>query len=182
MMEPGKSQEIFLTLEDEGVETEYKITLGECTNYRKGLYERYRQRAFGAMANEYAPLVTLTDEQKKLTDFALYFAVRGLLFPLDADLMGAKLDAAVAHAMILVSTYAVEKRVGEGWERAKLPDFWYDPVQAAEVVPDDLQDTLLQEVFALTPPRVFSLVSTDPVEKKGLRLTVRPSRSLPEPS
>ncbi len=176
-MNLDQTHEVTIILEDGEIETEYKLTLGECSNYRKGLYERYRKECFGEVADEYAALAILTDEQKSLNEIGRYFAVKDKLGIFDGDLMASKLDAAISHAMILVSTHLVQKRVGDVWERGTMPDFWYSPMRAAELIPNDLRDALLRKVFEITPARVFGFVSIDPNEKKALRLTVQPSKN-----
>lgn len=171
----AETQEVTLTIDDGESANEYKIVFGTCTVYRKGMFERYRGRIFGALADEHAEL--LADEEKGGNEYSRYFAVRDKLNKFDADLMSSRADAAAYHSIILVCTVETQRRNGDGWEKANLPDFWYEPLQAIEHLSEEIVDSLLMTNWQINPPRMFGFNPIGDGEKKALRLTVKPSSS-----
>lgn len=175
MDELEQTQNVVFDVDIGGEETQYKIVFCKVTSYRKALFDRYQRRIQAALANEFLQSIDATDTNLPDNENQRYWAVKALLDPFDAELMETKNTAALLHAIILASTAHTAKLDGEKWTKCKLPDSWYDPVQAVEYVPSDLANTLLLAVVKLTPLNVFGFSPTDEDEKKVLRLVVAPS-------
>lgn len=177
MADLEKSVDVTVVLEEDGNETEYKLTIGECSTYRKALFERYRYRIYGAAADEFAKNVDLPEADKSGNEFLRYFAVRKLLNPFDAELIDTIVAVAIDHAIVLASVHETRKIDGDAWAMAQMPAWWYEPMKAIEFIPIETIRALVGEVLKVVPARVFGFVPADDEQKKRLRLTVKPSAS-----
>lgn len=176
MADLEKSVDVALVLLEDDIETEYKLTIGECSTYRKALFDRYRARIYGAAADEFAKSVELSEDDKKTTnEFLRYFAVRKLLNPFDAELIDTIVAVAIDHAIVLATVHETRKREGDAWVMAQMPAWWYEPMKAIELIPTETIRALVGEVLRVVPPRVFGFIPSDDEQKKRLRLTVKPS-------
>ena len=175
MTELKSTIDVNVTLVEDDIETEYRLTIGECSTYRKAIFDRYRARVYGAAADEFAKSVELPEADKSANDFMRYFAVRKLLSPFDAELIDTIVSVAIDHAIVVASVHETRKRDGDNWGPAQMPAWWYEPIKAIELIPAETIRALVDEVLKITPVRVFGFVPTDDEQKKRLRLTVKPS-------
>lgn len=175
MTELKSTIDVNVTLVEDDIETEYRLTIGECSTYRKAIFDRYRARVYGAAADEFAKSVELPEADKSANDFMRYFAVRKLLSPFDAELIDTIVSVAIDHAIVVASVHETRKRDGDNWVPAQMPAWWYEPIKAIELIPAETIRALVDEVLKITPVRVFGFVPTDDEQKKRLRLTVKPS-------
>ena len=83
----------------------------------------------------------------------------------------------VSQAALVLSTLdKVEQRDGKKWIESSLPDDWIDAVQFAKNSPPGLINELVMGAAAAgNSLRLFGLNSTDELEKKMMRLSVRQS-------
>lgn len=165
-------------IDDGEIEREYRLTFGACNGYQKSLFDRYRERAFGLIADEHP--VPVDDDKKPgavLSSRARYAEAIKTLTPFERDAVESKLNAMILHAASLVSLRQVEAKEGDEWQPAKLPDFWYDMSEAVEQLSSDLSDALLVKTFTANPARLFGFLTDSDDEKKMLRLTVPKSES-----
>ncbi len=169
--------DVNVTLSDDGIETEYKLTIGKCSNYRKAIFERYRYRIYRALADEFAKIVELPKDAKFDNDIRRYFAIRELLNPFDAELIDTLVAVAIDHAIVLASVHETRKREGDAWVMAQMPAWWYDPMQAIDLLSLETINTLVAEAIKVTPARVFGFIPADDEQKKRLKVTVKPSVS-----
>lgn len=177
MTELEKTVDVTVVLDEDGNETEYRLTLGECSNYRKAIFDRYRYRIYGAAADEFAKNVELPKDQKVSNDYLRYFAVRELLNPFDAELIDTIVTVALDHAIVLASVHETRKRDGEAWVMSQMPAWWYDPMKAIELIPSETIRVLAAEALKVTPVRVFGFIPADDEQKKRLKVIVVPSAS-----
>jgi hypothetical protein len=177
MDELEKSIDVAVTLSEDGTETEYRLTIGECSIYRKALFDRYRARIYGAAADEFAKNVELPEADKLSNEFLRYFAVRKLLNPFDAELIDTIVAVAIDHAIVLASVHETRKRDGETWVMAQMPAWWYEPMEAIQLIPPETIRALVGEVLKVTPVRVFGFIPADDEQKKRLKVIVAPSAS-----
>lgn len=175
MTELKSTIDVNVTLVEDDIETEYRLTIGECSTYRKAIFDRYRARVYGAAADEFAKSVELPEADKSANDFMRYFAVRKLLSPFDAELIDTIVSVAIDHAIVVASVHETRKRDCDNWVPAQMPAWWYEPIKAIELIPAETIRALVDEVLKITPVRVFGFVPTDDEQKKRLRLTVKPS-------
>lgn len=175
MTELKSTIDVNVTLVEDDIETEYRLTIGECSTYRKAIFDRYRARVYGAATDEFAKSVELPEADKSANDFMRYFAVRKLLSPFDAELIDTIVSVAIDHAIVVASVHETRKRDGDNWVPAQMPAWWYEPIKAIELIPAETIRALVDEVLKITPVRVFGFVPTDDEQKKRLRLTVKPS-------
>lgn len=172
-----KSIDVNVTLVENDIETEYRLTIGECSTYRKAVFDRYRYRIYGAAADEFIKNVELPEGEKTGNEFMRYFAVRKLLNPFDAELIDTIVAVAIDHAIVLASVHETRKRDGDNWVMAQMPAWWYDPMKAVELIPIETIRALVDEVLKVVPARVFGFIPSDDEQKKRLRLTVKPSEA-----
>ena len=177
MTELKSTIDVNVTLVEDDIETEYRLTIGECSTYRKAIFDRYRARVYGAAADEFAKSVELPEADKSANDFMRYFAVRKLLSPFDAELIDTIVSVAIDHAIVVASVHETRKRDGDNWVPAQMPTWWYEPIKAIELIPAETIRALVDEVLKITPVRVFGFVPADDEQKKRLRMTVKPSAS-----
>lgn len=177
MTELKSTIDVNVTLVEDDIETEYRLTIGECSTYRKAIFDRYRARVYGAAADEFAKSVELPEADKSANDFMRYFAVRKLLSPFDAELIDTIVSVAIDHAIVVASVHETRKRDGDNWVPAQMPAWWYEPIKAIELIPAETIRALVDEVLKITPVRVFGFVPADDEQKKRLRMTVKPSAS-----
>ena len=177
MADLEKSANITVVLDEDGNETEYKLTIGECNNYRKAIFDRYRYRIYAAAADEFTKNVELPKDKKFDNDILRHFAVRELLNPFDAELIDTIVAVAIDHAIVLASIHETRKSDGDAWVMTQMPAWWYEPMKAIEFIPIETIRALVGEVFKVVPARVFGFVPADDEQKKRLRLTVKPSAS-----
>ena len=175
MTELQKSVDVTVVLAEDDNETEYKLTMGECSTYRKAIFDRYRYRIYGAVADDFAKNVELPKDEKFDNDILRYFAVKKLLNPFDNELIDTIVAVALDHAIVLASVHETRKRDGEAWVMSQMPAWWYDPVKAIELIPSETIKVLATEALKVTPVRVFGFIPADDEQKKRPRLTVKPS-------
>ena len=175
MTELQKSVDVTVVLSEDDIETEYKLTIGECSTYRKALFDRYRYRIYGAAADEFAKNVELPEADKSGNEFLRYFAVRKLLNPFDAELIDTIVAVAIDHAIVLATVHETRRRDGDNWVMSQMPAWWHDPMQAIELIPLEKINALVTEVLKVTPARVFGFIPADDEQKKRLKVTVKPS-------
>ena len=173
-----KTDTLEFVVDDGDAEVEYRLTFGACNGYQKSLFDRYRERAFGIIADEYAPPA----KDGKKADVVPLARVRyaetvKALSTFERDAAESKLNAMILHAANLASLRKVEAKDGETWTEAKLPEFWYDMSAAVEQISSDLADALLVKTFTVNPPRLFGFLTDNDEEKKMLRLIVPKSVS-----
>lgn len=184
-MDLKRTETLEFLIEDGECEQAYRLTFGACSGYQKSLFDRYRDRAFGLVADEYAPVereeASAEGEEAKpvvaLSSRLRYFETRDSLQPFARDMADSKLNAMIFHAAAMVSLRKVEVKAGDDWIIGKLPDFWYDMSTAVEQLSEDLANALTMKTFIVNPPRLFGFVSDGPDEKKDLRMIVPKSVS-----
>lgn len=177
MTELKSTIDVNVALVEDDIETEYKLTIGECSNYRKAVFDRYRARIYGTVADEFAKNVELPKDEKINNEFLRYFAVKKLLNPFDSELIDTIVSVAIDHAIVVTAVHETRKREGDAWVMAQMPAFWYDPMEAIKIIPTETIRDLVTEVLKVVPVRVFGFVPADDEQKKRLRLTVKPSAS-----
>ncbi len=163
--------ELEFVIDDGETEVEYRLTFGACTGYQKSLFDRYRERSFGIIADEFMPPAE-GDKKPVVVGRKRYAEMAKALSRFDLDMAETKLNAMIIHAATLASLKKVEVKKDEAWVDGKLPDFWYDMSEAAEKMSPELADALLTRTFMVNPARLFGFLSDTDDEKKDLRLTV----------
>lgn len=170
-----KTETLEFVVDDGEAEVEYRLTFGACNGYQKALFDRYRERAFGIIADEHP--VTYDEKEPLPGSRKRYIDSVKEMSPHEQDMAESKLNAMILHAASLASLKRVEVKSGDEWVDGKLPEFWYNLSEAAEQLSSDLSDALLVRTFMVNPPRLFGFLTDTLAEKKVLRVSAPKSES-----
>lgn len=138
-------------IDDGETEHEYRLTFATMTSYAAGKFEMQRLRIRDWLTDEFGEYSKIEDEAKE--DF-------NILYTLMIKLAGA-----------IAAIEKVERKEGDDWADAELPEEWRDIQAFAKSSPAGLIDDLFYAaVQAGNALRVFGLQPFGDVEKKMIRV------------